>query len=69
VRALRELEFEHDAGHISDADHADLRARYESETAIILAELDRLGPTPAAAAGAPADAGAPAPRAGSAIPP
>ena len=63
LRALRELEFEHDAGHVSDADYGDLRARYESETAIILAELDRLGPTPAAA---PTEAGAPspAPRAG-----
>jgi len=61
LRALRELDFEHDAGHVSDADYADLRARYESETAIILAELDRLGPAAAAA-----DAGAPppAPRAG-----
>jgi len=58
LRALRELEFEHGAGHVSDADYADLRARYESETAIILAELDRLGPAPAAV---PADAGAPAP--------
>jgi tetratricopeptide (TPR) repeat protein len=44
LRALRELEFEHDAGHVSDADYADLRARYEAETAIILNELDRLGP-------------------------
>ena len=61
LRALRELDFEHDAGHVSDADYADLRARYESETAIILADLDRLGPAPAAA---PAEAGAPAPRAG-----
>jgi cytochrome c-type biogenesis protein CcmH/NrfG len=58
LRALRELEFEHDAGHVSDADYADLRVRYESETAIILADLDRLGPAPAAA---PAEAGAPAP--------
>jgi tetratricopeptide (TPR) repeat protein len=59
LRALRELEFEHDAGHVSDADYADLRARYESETAIILTELDRLGPAPAAA-----PAPAPAPRPG-----
>jgi tetratricopeptide (TPR) repeat protein len=44
LRALRELEFEHDAGHVSDTDYADLRARYEAETAIILNELDRLGP-------------------------
>lgn len=47
LRALRELEFEHDAGHVSDADYEDLRARYEAETALILADLDRLGPAPA----------------------
>jgi tetratricopeptide (TPR) repeat protein len=47
LRTLRELEFEHDAGHVSDADYADLRARYEAETATILTELDRLGPAPA----------------------
>ena len=47
LRALRELAFEHGAGHVSDADHAELRARYEAETAAILLELDRLGPAPA----------------------
>ncbi|PYM90857.1 MAG: hypothetical protein DME04_20920 [Candidatus Rokuibacteriota bacterium] len=41
--ALRELEFEHAAGHVSEADFADLRARYEGEAAVILGELDRLG--------------------------
>jgi hypothetical protein len=50
LRALRELEFEHAAGHVSDADYADLRARYEAETALVLAELDRLGPAPEAPA-------------------
>lgn len=44
LRALRELAFEHDAGHISDADYAELRARYESEAAAALTALDRLGP-------------------------
>jgi cytochrome c-type biogenesis protein CcmH/NrfG len=49
LRALRELEFEHAGGHVSDADYADLRARYEAETAGILTELDRLGaPKPVA---------------------
>jgi len=43
LRTLRELDFEHAAGHVSDADYADLRARYEAETATILADLDRLG--------------------------
>ncbi|HET7341062.1 MAG TPA: hypothetical protein VFL90_06340, partial [Methylomirabilota bacterium] len=43
LRALRELDFEHTSGHISDADYAELRARYEAETAAVLAELDKLG--------------------------
>jgi tetratricopeptide (TPR) repeat protein len=47
VRSLRELAFEHEAGHISDDDYADLHARYEGETAAVLTELDRLGPAPA----------------------
>ena len=47
VRSLRELSFEHEAGHIGDDDYADLRARYEGETAAVLVELDRLGPAPA----------------------
>jgi tetratricopeptide (TPR) repeat protein len=42
--AIRELEFEHGAGHVSDADFTELRARYEGEAAVILTELDRLGP-------------------------
>lgn len=46
LRSLRELAFEHEAGHISDDDYADLRERYERETATLLSELDRLGPGP-----------------------
>jgi tetratricopeptide (TPR) repeat protein len=42
--AIRELEFEHAAGHVSDADFTELRARYEGEAATLLTELDRLGP-------------------------
>ena len=47
LRALRELDFEHESGHVSDDDHAELRARYEAETAAVLGELDRLGGEPA----------------------
>ncbi|MBM3217934.1 MAG: hypothetical protein FJZ38_04505 [Candidatus Rokubacteria bacterium] len=47
LRALRELDFEHDAGHVSDDDYAELRARYEAETAAVLTELDRIGVEPA----------------------
>jgi tetratricopeptide (TPR) repeat protein len=46
LRALRELEFEHDAGHVSDDDAAELRTRYEAEAAAVLSELDRLAPAP-----------------------
>ena len=44
LRALRELAFEHEAGHVSDDDHATLKARYEEEAAALLAALDRLAP-------------------------
>jgi tetratricopeptide (TPR) repeat protein len=43
LRSLRELAFEHESGHVSDDDHAELRARYEAETAAVLNELDQLG--------------------------
>jgi tetratricopeptide (TPR) repeat protein len=60
LAAIRELEFEHAAGHVSDADFAELRARYEGEAAAILTELDRLGP--AEPESAPARPAAPGPR-------
>ena len=63
LRTLRELQFEHDSGHVSDTDYADLRARYEAETAAVLTDLDRLGPAPARAPVAPG-AAAPANRRG-----
>src|SRR5262249_45824126 len=46
LAALRELDFEHAAGHVSDADYAELRARYEAEAAETLRALDPLGPAP-----------------------
>ena len=46
LAALRELEFEHGSGHVSDADYAELRARYEAEAAETLRALDVLGPAP-----------------------
>ena len=54
LRSLRELAFEHEAGHISDDDYAEMCARYEGEAAAVLAELDRLGPVAAARAAMPA---------------
>jgi tetratricopeptide (TPR) repeat protein len=46
LAALRELDFEHDAGHLSHDDYADLRARSENEAARVLTALDRLGAAP-----------------------
>src|SRR6476660_818342 len=46
-RALRELEFDHGAGHLSDADYEGLRERYETAAAALLTGLDTLGPGPA----------------------
>jgi tetratricopeptide (TPR) repeat protein len=43
LRALRELAFEHEAGHVSDADYADLKVRYEADAASSITALDRLG--------------------------
>jgi cytochrome c-type biogenesis protein CcmH len=45
-RALRELEFDHEAGHLSDADHGSLRERYETRAAVLITELDALGRAP-----------------------
>jgi len=43
-RALRELHFDHEAGHLSDDDYRDLRARYETRAAEVIRALDALGP-------------------------
>ncbi len=43
-RALQELAFDHDAGHLSDDDYAALRGRYESQAAGVLSSLDALPP-------------------------
>jgi cytochrome c-type biogenesis protein CcmH/NrfG len=53
LRNLRELAFEHESGHVSDDDYADLRARYEHDVARLLADLDRLGPVPVGPARTP----------------
>jgi len=43
-RALRELQFDHEAGHLSDPDYEGLRERYETRAAALITELDALGP-------------------------
>jgi tetratricopeptide (TPR) repeat protein len=63
-RAIRELEFDYHAGHLSEDDFGELRSRYEARAARVLKELDALeasrpkreepsparGPVPAASA-------------------
>lgn len=43
-RALKELEFDYQAGHLSPDDYAELSARYEGQAARALKELDALPP-------------------------
>lgn len=45
-RALRELDFDHDAGHLSDPDYLSLRERYESRAASLITQLDLIGGGP-----------------------
>ncbi len=41
-RALKEIEFDYRAGHLSDDDYQALRARYEARAAQVLREVDQL---------------------------
>jgi len=47
-RSLKELAFDHEAGHLSDDDYQELRDRYESRAALLISQLDALGPAPPA---------------------
>ena len=46
-RSLKELAFDHEAGHLSDDDYQELRDRYEARAAELISRLDALGPAPA----------------------
>src|SRR5215468_1361958 len=61
-RALKELSFDHDAGHLSDDDYGAIRTRYESRAAELISALDALPPSPAPAATPASPAAAPAAR-------
>ena len=45
LAALRELEFEHSIGNISDADYAALRQAQRSKAVAVLHEIDKIGVT------------------------
>lgn len=49
-RALKELAFDYEAGHLSEDDYRGLNERYEARAAELLAALDALGPAAAAEA-------------------
>jgi tetratricopeptide (TPR) repeat protein len=44
LRALKELDFDREAGHLSEDDYRALRERYETKAAAVLAALDALRP-------------------------
>ena len=48
-RALKELTFDYEAGHLSEDDYRELSGRYESRAGEVLAALDALGPAAAEA--------------------
>jgi len=56
-RALKELTFDYEAGHLSEDDYQTLRARYEAHAGKILTALDELGPARTATKPARAPAG------------
>ena len=58
MRALRELEFEHDAGHLAEGDYQELRDRYEGRAAQALLALDAIRPAESAPSPAATDADA-----------
>ena len=60
-RSLKELAFDHEAGHLSDDDYQELRDRYEGRAALLISQLDALGPAPPAPRAEPAHAAAAAP--------
>jgi tetratricopeptide (TPR) repeat protein len=53
-RALKELTFDYEAGHLSEDDYRGLRDRYESRAAELLVALDKLGPAATKASRQPA---------------
>ena len=53
-RALKELDFDHESGSLSDDDFQSLRERYEGRAAVLITELDALGAAPRGGAPTPA---------------
>jgi cytochrome c-type biogenesis protein CcmH/NrfG len=64
LRAIRDLELDHETGHLAEDDYAALRSKYETRALAVLRQLDALGPERPRRGGrrpAPADQAAPAP--------
>jgi cytochrome c-type biogenesis protein CcmH/NrfG len=61
-RSLKELAFDHEAGHLSDDDYRELRDRYEGRAAELISRLDALGaPAPRSPKAPPESAPEPRP--------
>jgi tetratricopeptide (TPR) repeat protein len=60
LRALRELDLDRAAGHVTEDDYQDLHARYEGEAVAVLRRLDALGPMAPPRRAAPPPAPGPA---------
>ncbi|MBI2914263.1 MAG: zinc ribbon domain-containing protein [Chloroflexi bacterium] len=56
-RAIKELDFEHELGNLSESDYQELRDRYRTRAAAVLQELESVlasaGPSPAAVEASP----------------
>jgi len=48
---LRDLQFEYRVGKLSDADYAQTKLSLQKELAVVVAEIEKMQPKPAAAAG------------------
>ena len=48
---LRDLQFEYRVGKLSDADYAQTKLALQKELAVVIAEIEKVQPKPAAAAG------------------
>ncbi|HLC42349.1 MAG TPA: tetratricopeptide repeat protein [Methylomirabilota bacterium] len=44
-RAIKEISFEHQAGHLSQEDYQELRGRYEADAARLVTKIDAVGET------------------------
>jgi tetratricopeptide (TPR) repeat protein len=57
LRAIRDLELDHQTGHLAEDDYTALRLKYEARALAVIRQLDALGPERLRRGGRPAPAG------------